>query len=226
MPARSVEIGEIFGEAKSLVQQHAGYLAAVLAAVSLGYIGLDWLTTQSTSQGGVTFLSSISGLFVSLFVQYLVTERLLLDRKPEGAPRAARRYWPLFLAGLMSGAAIALGAVLLVLPGIYLAGRWLTYSAQLIDRELGASEALSASWQDSEPSQLAFCIAAVAGFMPAIVMVGGMVVWSDYVLSDALPAIAFLDGLSALTSLTGWIIGVAAYRLAEPAADPLGHVFA
>ena len=123
MTAKAVNLGEIIDEARSLAGQHRTILAATIVLIAAAYTALDWLEMSIQDRGGMVLLSSLTGLVLGLFVQYRITEHLIADRLQPG--HRVRSYGSLFGALLLSGLAIGAGLIVLVLPGIYLAGRWL-----------------------------------------------------------------------------------------------------
>jgi hypothetical protein len=112
--SEEVTFHDIATEVSRLGSRHGTYLALVGGAIAVGYSVLDLM--------GATGSNTIVGLVVSVFLQYAVTERLLDDRLQPGRGDK-RRYWSMFGSGLLSGLGILLCTLLLVLPGIYLAGR-------------------------------------------------------------------------------------------------------
>jgi hypothetical protein len=219
-------LAEVFQETGRLVSHHTGFLAGVFAAIAGGYLAIDLMGMQIGDASGMLLPASIFGLVVTFFVQYVVTERLLIDRRFEGQPALTRRYGSLFVASLLSGAAIGIGTLFLVVPGIYLAGRWFTYSAHLIEKSLGASESLNASWADSANSQLAFSLAALLGFSPTVLLFGvGYLSGSGLLESDSIWALTMTNVVTTLTAVLSWTLGIAAYRLAVPTDTSLGAVF-
>ena len=226
MVASHVSLREIMGEAQSLGSQHAVLLGVSTLAIAALYGVADLLPLLSPDKGGVGLLTSILGLVVSLFVQYRLTERLLADRRGPDAQMPVRRYGSLFGALFLSGLAIAAGVIVLIIPGLYLAGRWLTVSARLIDGSLDGNEALRASWGDSELSQLAFSLAFLISFAPwALLVAIGYAGWDT--LFDGLDfvSIALVNLVTGFTFVLGWTIAAAAYRCAVPNAESVGGVF-
>lgn len=226
MQASQVELPEIFAEASELASRHWRMLLGVFAAIVAGYSAIDWLTFQMEDPSGLAVVSMIAGMIVSIYLQYLVTERLLADRAPTGMAAPARRYGTLFVALLVSGLAIGAGSLLLILPGIYLAGRWLTLTPHLIEGKLGANDAMAASWDASYASQLAFAVTALLGFLPtiaAIVFSFGLDAATSGV--EAIPALLATSMLTAIASVLGWVLSAAAYRKAVPITTQFDAVF-
>jgi hypothetical protein len=160
-------------------------------------------------------------------MQYVLTERMLADRRPVGQAALPRRYGSLFVAQLMSSVMIGLGALFLIVPGIYFAARWFTMTPHLIERGLGSSEALRESWDASAPSQLAFFLATVLVMIPMIPQLV-LIFGAEFVDLGIEPtaAVILTNVLSGLSSVLGWVLAAAAYRKVVPMAEQFNEVFA
>lgn len=221
--ARAVSFGEVADEAKALVSRHGGLLMAVGAAIMALYSGLDWMDRQNSDPVGNLVLFLIVSLTLTLFIQYLVVEELLADRGAPARARGQRRYFSLFGALFVSGLAIIGASLLLILPGVYLAARWMTVSQQVVENRLPALEALTASWVQSEPSQGAFIAAFLVGLSPTMLSFLLHFVPGSFGLEfDSWEALLAINFLTALSTVAGWVLATAAYRIASPA-DHLVH---
>ena len=226
MAARSVKLNEIIEEAQALASEHAVLLGVTAIAITALYSGLDWITLATQDRGGTGLLSSLLGLTVSIFGQYHVTEQMLADRRETGVQPAVRRYGSLFGALFLSGIAIAVGVICFIIPGLYLAGRWLTVSARVVEGNLGGTEALRASWADSEPSQLAFSLTYLISLAPlALLLAIGFGGWEALFDTNDFASIAFVNLATGFTSVLGWTIATAAFRRAVPINPGVGQVF-
>ncbi len=58
---------------------------------------------------------------------------------------------PMLGASLLYSFGVGAGAVLCLVPGLFLAGSWVAYSAFVVDKGMGPIEALSASWRATAP---------------------------------------------------------------------------
>ena len=227
MQIARIELPEILAEARSLASEHGVMLIGTGVAIAAGYSLIDWLSLRAEDAGGLTLVSSIVGVVVTVFVQYVLTERLLADRRSPGQPAPQRRYGTLFVAQLISGIAIMLGAIALILPGIYLAGRWFTVAAQVVEGSDGASDSLKASWEASGPSQLAFVLATILSILPLLPVIG--IIYNATLgdtVEESLVTLVLTNVLSGVSSVLGWLLAAAAYRRAVPVHGQYDGVFA
>lgn len=213
-----VKFHDIAFEARRLASKHGMFFALVGFGISAGYSALDLL--------GATSSSVVAGLVVTVYLQYGVTERLLADHiQPDRSGK--RRYWSLFGSGVLSGLGILAGTLLLILPGIYLAGRWLSTSAYVVVEGKSSFEAVSAAWEQSAPSPTAHVGAAAASIIPmglfiTMLMLG---IFADLTIDGSLE-IVVINVLTAASSLLVWLFGAAAYGATHKLRGELDHVFA
>lgn len=218
MSGEQIALNDILGEGLELARQHSTLLAATGVAIAVGYTVLDVI--------GASGAATAVNLVVAVMVQYQVLEKLLADRiTPEG--KGKRRYLSLFGSSLLSGLGIGLGFVLLIIPGIYLSGRWLSCTAYVVAEGKRSSESLSASWSASEPSQVAHALAALVSGLPIVgLIISGVVAVSAGVDVEGLAASAMINVFTAASSLLIWVLGAAAYRVQRPGNAQLDAVFA
>lgn len=226
MEARAVGLGEILDETKALLRSHPAGLVGTSLAIGASYTALDFATLQLGESGGLIFAALLVSLTVTVFVQYLVTEKLLADRSVPGRASTNRRYGSLFGALFLSGLGLGAGLLLLVLPGLYLAGRWLTVTPHLVEGRLTANEALGRSWDasaQSVPAFIAAIVLTVSAMLPGMGLlflpeagVGGDIAFGITALSNL---------LLGFSSVFGWTIAVGAYRRLVPLGDGLQQVF-
>jgi hypothetical protein len=99
-----------------------------------------------------------------------------------------------FLAGLLYGLAVAVGLVLLIVPGIYIALRYGQYQAAIVDRDMGVMESLAYSSRITEGQKWPLLGLAILSFL--IVIAGVLALCVGVVF--AYPIV--------------WLAGVVAYR--------------
>jgi hypothetical protein len=174
--------------------------------------------------GSIALLpESILG-FVAQTMIVVAALRVGLDADAQAAIR------PLFARAfgisLVSNFAIALGGLLLVVPGVFLLLRWWVAVPVALDRDIGVSEALRESWQITGPhwaSILGLLIGLLA--ILAIPMIGFFFVGAFEDEAASLP----LDFASNLVTYTvtnlGTVSTVAAYRMIYQPAAQLRQVF-
>ncbi len=222
MAETNTTLGNILAESIELARRHAGVLAIAGTAIVVGYTLLDTFVGPEDA----LFPGLIAAFVVIIPVQYFVTEHLLADRiQPEVLAR--RRYGSLFAASFLSSLAITLGLVFLVVPGMYLAGRWLASSAFVVAEGKGGTDSLRASWDASFASQNAHVIAALISIIPNATLAA----WAWWVFAggqtiDGLTGSIILNVLNAVSVILPWMVGSAAYRVTRPNNSQLAGVFA
>lgn len=122
-------------------------------------------------QGGFTLVS----VFVSWFLQVGMVRMFLAAVREQPAPLSllfsgGDRFLTMFGAMFLTGFAVGIGFVLLIVPGViaYL-GLWLG-KFYVVDQKLGAVDALKASWRDTNGNRLDLFVFACA--YTGIVMAG------------------------------------------------------
>ncbi|WP_395395227.1 hypothetical protein WBP07_07600 [Novosphingobium sp. BL-8A] len=205
-------IGDLAQECGRVVRENGGLLAGLLVGISTAYTVADRVSAV---------LANPVSIAVSVFVQYIFVEVAL------GVTGERRRFGSLFGANLISGLCILFGAILLVVPGLFLAARWALAPAFVVANGERASSALSASWQATRgcwvPIAFGYLIVGILIIVPIIsaVVMGSddmaKVVWWQ----NALLNIAITGG-----TLAGWVLAVASYRAVGEAHHGLETVFA
>jgi hypothetical protein len=135
MTARETTVGELLSELRAVLARH-GRLLLVIGIV-LGVA--DTLLAYLFSRHDVNSSSGIAGLVVGYF---LLKE--LLSR--EGLILSAGGFWSYFGASILTGLAIVVGLICLVVPGLILAARWCVAPALALARGQGAVDSMRASW--------------------------------------------------------------------------------
>ena len=183
-------IGDLLGDALGVYFRNFPTIFAIALAVVVPVqlivsgIGLEELTS------GYRESDSTAELLIPTIVSYLVVAPLMvaatiyvLQRLAEGEPPHAGRsiqaaldvFAPVFLAVLLAGAGIALGLVLLILPGIYVAVRWYFVAQAVVIDNARSTEALRASWRLTNGFWLrtfgVILLANIAAFLPASLVV-------------------------------------------------------
>jgi len=102
---------------------------------------------------GVTYLISLvaQAYVMAGMVQFAL--RVVRGERPEfGTVFSGGRYFVPMLGGtLLYSLGVTAGAMFCVVPGLFLAGCWVAYSAFIVDKNMGPIAALSASWQATTP---------------------------------------------------------------------------
>jgi uncharacterized membrane protein len=102
---------------------------------------------------GVTYLISLvaQAYIMAGVVQFAL--RVARGDRPEfGVVFSGGRYFVPMLGGtLLYSLGVTGGVMLCVVPGLFIAGSWVAYSAFIVDKGMGPIAALSASWQATAP---------------------------------------------------------------------------
>ncbi|MEQ1496614.1 MAG: glycerophosphoryl diester phosphodiesterase membrane domain-containing protein [Novosphingobium sp.] len=217
---------EIGSEFASIGSRNLGYLIAATVVMTVGLSAWDLLTNNQAQ-----FLPQ---LVMNILGQCLVVERLLADRLPGG--RGARRYGSIFGVSFLTGLGIALSALLLLLPAIYVTGRWSVAIQAVIAEDRGATDAMQQSWDRTGPSQwLLFAVYLAA----MVIFVGGTVgllaftgEWAALFDVDATEpvltttSILAVNALLVVFSVASWMLSTAIYRCMTTTTGELDSVFA
>jgi hypothetical protein len=179
-------IGDLLGDALGLYFRNfptvfaIGLAVVVPVQLIVAGIGLEELTS------GYRETDSTIELLIPTVVSYLVVapltiaatihllKRLADGERPRAGPsiQAGLDVFPqVFLAVLISGAGIALGLLLLILPGVYVAVRWYFAAQSVVIDDARSTEALRASWRLTDGFWLrtfgVVLLANVVAFIPA-----------------------------------------------------------
>lgn len=151
-----------------LVPNSLGSITGVAEAVGV----LEAGSAPALALQGVFTLVSV---FLGWFLQVGMVRMFLAAVREQPAPLSllfsgADRFLTMFGAMFLTGFAVGIGTLLLIVPGViaYL-GLWLG-KFYVVDREQGAIEALQSSWRDTDGNRLDLFVFACAYF--ALVVVG------------------------------------------------------
>jgi hypothetical protein len=154
-----VSVGDILREAWQLYKRFFVRFVTV-AAIVFVVIGLvDGLLALATDDGGLgAVLWSLIAVAVSLvgyfWLQGALVEavRDVRDGRADASvgelfSRTQPRLPALIVAGILAGLAIALGLVLLIIPGLFLLSRWFLITPAIVLENRSAGESFSRSWE-------------------------------------------------------------------------------
>jgi hypothetical protein len=199
----------------AIVRANAGMFVLTAVLLTTISVGLD-VGDQDGSR------SVIIDSLASLVAQYLVTRHLIDAHWPEGR-RAG--LLPVFGVLLVSTLAILFGMILLIVPGIILAVRWLPVVPILIFRNQGVAEALRESWEATQGSGTSIFAAIVALYAPMIAALVVVIV-IDEGAWDGLSLSITMNLLTSLGLISVWFAAVAYWDLTGPQTEALEEVFA
>ncbi len=191
-------------------------VAAAIALILLSGVGIAFDMAPPEVMALAMFGTSIAGFAA----QYILTRRVmrrdgLLMAGVSGAVAA------MFGLGIVSNLAIGLGFLLLVVPGWWLAARWIAAVPVLFAEEPGVMAALDISAARMRPMIPAAMVAILIVYLPFAVAMAWFVLEGDV---ETSAATSVLTNLAMSVSQVGaWYLAVAAYRLTRP--DSIDAVF-
>ena len=222
------ELWSVIGTAR---QEFAIYVAVVGGLTAVG--ALADLTESSAGTLSFGFqLGAGRSLGTGLFDLFLtvvstVAAYWLLTRYLAGKGRLRtenNRFWPYLGMAILSGFAVVLGLVLLIVPGLVLLVRWSAASGFLLGAGDGVTDSMRASWHATEGHGWAIFFAALVLFVG--LMIGAGVIGA---VAGAMGTTVVDVVTSIVESVTGGIFlafGIAVYCLVHDDMDRLGEVFA
>lgn len=192
--------------------------ALIFLASTAAGIGMD----LSSALGEVALLYVFAFTFFNLFLQACIIIAVL-NSGGQVVPSRRWRIASLFGVGLVTGLGIVFGLLVLVLPGLFLVGRWFLAAPSLFAEDISASQAIQASWDATEQHWLACTIIAVVIFLcqgvPLVTSLylvpeGDITHIGTLVVTNALSQGAWVFGIAAATTMY-LTIGGRATRSAE-----------
>jgi hypothetical protein len=215
MADEALSIGDIFGRLGEILRENAGLAAGSVVGLTAINVALDQISTGS----GTALPAGIASLAAQYYLTASALERRGL-REPDGRNRFGAFWW----LNLVSALGIALGYILLIVPGLYLMVRWSTASAVLLAEGEGVSEALGGSGAIAARSFWPILGALLVIFVPAGVIGIGLAVAFETSLPVVAPMISYVFLFSAFG--VSWLAAVSIYSLARPGQEHLAEVFA
>lgn len=217
MAERQIGMGEAISATLALLRERLGLSLAAMLAIAAGYSLLDL--------AGAAGANTVATLAVSVFGQYVFTQELLGDRMT--SPLAARRYGALFLVSLLTGLGAVLGLILLIVPGLLLIARWSIATPFVVAEQMGATDAMKASWRataKSWPALLGIVFIAGAVLIGALVaIVFAAETWG--LAETALPIVVPTNLLVGSMTVLAWLFAVAVYELVAGGESSVSQVF-
>jgi hypothetical protein len=213
---RRLTTGEIIRGTGALLAAHPLPALAAIGVLTVAGAALDLRPEGAQSLRLVVSIGS-------MILQFAITRTLL---KREKLWRAPGRVGSFVGVGIVTGLAIALGALLLIVPGLYLFARWSITMPLVIGEGKTMGEAMQES-RDATSSNLAPIMLAVA--VLNLGWVGGVLLFGFGYPDYGLPPVpmAFAANLLVLGTLTiDWYLAVAIYKLVGTPAEGLDEVFA
>ncbi|MGK6318529.1 glycerophosphoryl diester phosphodiesterase membrane domain-containing protein [Sphingomonas sp. DT-204] len=198
-----------------LVARHGGPVAAIVVLLTAAGVLIDMLIPNDTAAAAANFGFSIAATVAESWL----TLRMLEATPGYDARESRPRVVGLIVLGIPVTLAVGAGLLLLVLPGLYLAARWIAAAPILIGEDTGVGEAMGRSWrltQRAAPA-IAACFALMAAPLALAFVVIAMTLDQPLTAGWSL----LFNLLFVLTLAGEWVLGIAAYLLLResPAAD-------
>jgi len=142
----------------------AGVIGAMVASGSV-----DQSLLMALNFGGsfVIYLVVLITLAFTMGGAMQFSLRVARGEKPDfGVVFSGGRFFaPMLGATLLSGIAYWFGSLACFVPGIFLAAAWFAYSAFIVDKGMGAIEALKASWHATAPYRVSAIVFVLLAFL-------------------------------------------------------------
>ena len=217
--AAALKFADVTAECGEVIRAHLGLVLGAVGGIAALYVVTDLLPGKNAK--------AIPMAIALFYAQYHFVEALL-GEYIDATQGRKRNYVSFFMSGMMGGLGIIFGMVFLIIPGIYLMGRWSTSDSLVVADGMGAVESLKASWHATEKAQwplfFVFLVGiCVWGLLLAVPPAG---VSALHLSAESLP-VSIAVNLSASVAVVGnWILGVAIYRCLKPSMAGLAEVFA
>jgi len=222
----SPTLGDLAGSFSTVARESFGILAVAWLAMTASYTLFDQVV-PADSQLRMQWILSIIGAVIA----YALTRSLLATSATPGALPPAARIGGYIGLAIVTGLGTIIGLVLLVVPGLILAARWLLAAPILLAEETTVGDAMSHSWDATAGSWGKLIVAQLIVAVPLLVAFGVIVVAgiaSDAEVVETPSLAASLAGNAAINlfSVASVVLAVAAYRAIVPTSETLAEVFA
>jgi hypothetical protein len=154
-----VSVGDVLGEGFDLYKRFFGRFVATAAVV---FIVLDLASAIAERASGTSVASDLLWSLIAIVLSFIGAfwlQGALIEAVQdvrdgrtdlsiaELYERTAPRLPALIAAGIVAGIAIAIGLVLLIVPGLFLLTRWALIPAVIVIEKRSASDSFSRSWE-------------------------------------------------------------------------------
>ncbi|AHE57505.1 glycerophosphoryl diester phosphodiesterase membrane domain-containing protein [Sphingomonas sanxanigenens] len=204
MDVLRINAGAVLAQTRVLLRRAPAPSLLALAVLAM----LDTLTDVAGlgSSGGITIVVGL----LSLIFQLMITRALLAALQLRG-PDGGSSFWMILGLGILSGLAILLGFVLLVVPGIFLTVRWALSVPILVAEEVGPSDAMRRSWALTEGNFGPVLASLVIVYAPGIALLVAATLLLPSEWSEWLPVLVVLNLVMEATFIVGWHLQVALF---------------
>jgi hypothetical protein len=134
------------------------------------------------------------------------------------------RFWPYLGMVILSGLAIVLGIVLLIVPGLFLLVRWSAASGYAIGASQGVTESLTSSWNATKGHGWPIFFAGLALYFGTMMVAG--LIGATLGLASPWTVNVIIPFIEAASNSVFMAFGIAVYCLVEDDTQQLSEVFA
>ena len=217
---RRLSFGEVIEATFALILNDFPIVLLIIAGTTAAATTID-MTAPSAG--------NILNILVLVVQYYLI--RHLVDRHGLRSADRLGGFGSFFVVGLITGLAVLLGFVLLIVPGFYLIARWSMVDAAVVAENRGFSDAMRRSWDATADNVLPIALAVLTISLPMIIgltMMFAIGASGDERAMSGLGLSIVVNLLLYASQISIWYFGVALYQLllAGPAKTQLGEVFA
>ncbi len=146
MASESVTVGSIINATIRTFTTNVPAIALYLLIFTSGGFAYDYLGTYETPEFKIASgLTQIAFSLGSIVGSYLLTEAML-KRSGLFQYDGSRRFFPYIGQGILVGLGVGLGLILLIVPGVILAVRWMLAAPMLVSGGR-AVESIEQSWR-------------------------------------------------------------------------------
>ncbi len=186
-------------------------VAAAIALILLSGVGIAFDMAPPEVMALAIFGTSIAGFAA----QYILTRRVM-RRDGLLMAGAAGAVAAMFGLGIVSNLAIGLGFLLLVVPGWWLAARWIAAVPVLFAEEPGVMAALDISAARMRPMVPAAMVAILIVYLPFVVATGLFILEGEGQVATSAAESVLTNLAMSVSQVGAWYLAVAAYRLTRP----------
>lgn len=219
--SNGIALGRLIEAFRATARDNASLAIGAVAGLTIGNLALDSFASQQAS----TFIGSIAQ-----FMAQVIVTRWAMQRRT-GAPLPPN-VAGFFLLNLLGSIGVLAGLALLVLPGLYLAARWLVAGPILLVEREGPIAAMERSWHLTAPMAWPLATLLALLWVPALLLAfgGGLLATFAYEEAASQTNELIVSGLlylmMSVVSVASWLAAVAAYNVIRPEIETLEDIFA
>ena len=218
--SQEITVDSILSGTWAAVQQHAKICVIWLIALIATGVLVDQLSVEYAVG------MSISFALVLYYGQSVITRRHLSSQNMISAEAASKtRLFSIFGNSILFSLAVALGLIMLIIPGIYLAARWWTSVPAMLSGEVSAMEGLGRSWDMTNEHFLAIGYVILILATPALISIPFYLYGSDEN-GDILVSLSLLNNaLSSISYILLWLSSSVTYIMLKGGRSRLNEIF-